>query len=145
PFFSGFCAVSQLTFSQERGHLSAICYLIAAVWTGGSGLIYTARDLQPFAIDCGYSGPSFVWDEGRRLLLRSELDAAFFHIYGIRRDDVDYIMETFPIVKRKAVAEYGTYRTKDLILDAFDRMAHAVETGEPYRTTLDPPPGVAGP
>ncbi|MHB9149500.1 MAG: LysR substrate-binding domain-containing protein, partial [Thermoleophilia bacterium] len=40
PFFSGFCAVSQLTFSQERGHLSAICYLIAAVWTGGSGLSF---------------------------------------------------------------------------------------------------------
>ena len=33
-----------------------------------------------------------------------ELDAAFFHLYGIERDDVDYIMETFPIVKRKDVA-----------------------------------------
>ena len=33
--------------------------------------------------------------------MRAELDAAFFHLYGIERDDVDYIMETFPIVKRR--------------------------------------------
>ena len=33
--------------------------------------------------------------------MRAELDAAFFHLYGIEREDVDYIMETFPIVKRK--------------------------------------------
>lgn len=38
---------------------------------------------------------------------RRELDAAYFHLYGIARDDVDYIMETFPIVKRKDVAAHG--------------------------------------
>ena len=31
--------------------------------------------------------------------MRAEVDAAFFHLYGIERDDVDYIMETFPVVK----------------------------------------------
>ena len=44
-------------------------------------LTYTAWDLQPFAQDCGYSGPPFRWDEKRRFLLRCELDAAFFHLY----------------------------------------------------------------
>ena len=32
--------------------------------------------------------------------MRAELDAAFFHLYRIDRDDDDYIMETLPIVKR---------------------------------------------
>ena len=67
-------------------------------------LTYTAWDLQPFAQDVGWDGPPFVWDEERRFLMRCELDALYFHLYGIARDDVDYIMETFPIVKRKDIA-----------------------------------------
>lgn len=53
--------------------------------------------------------------------MRAEIDAAMFHLYGIGRDDVDYIMETFPIVKRKDVADYGEYRTKRLILGSTTR------------------------
>ena len=103
-------------------------------------LIYTAWDLEPFAKDCGYDGPPFRWSEERRFLLRCELDAAYFHLYGIERDDVDYIMETFPIVKRKDEKQYGEYRTKRVILEIYDEMRRAMETGEPYRTRLEPPP-----
>ena len=103
-------------------------------------LTYTAWDLQPFARDCGYDGPPFRWDEERRFLLRCELDAAYFHLYGIERDDVDYIMETFPIVKRKDEAAHGEYRTKRVILEIYDAMQKAMDSGEPYQTRLDPPP-----
>jgi len=37
--------------------------------------------------------------------------------------------------------EYGEYRTKLQILDIHDRMQRAIDTGEPYQTLLDPPPG----
>ena len=104
-------------------------------------LCYTAWDLEPFACDCGYNAPPFRWDEERRFLIRCELDAAYFHLYGIERDDVDYIMETFPIVKRKDKAAHGHYRTKDTILEIYDEMAEAMKTGKPYQTRLDPPPG----
>jgi len=104
-------------------------------------LTYTAWDLKPFALECDYNGPPFRWDEERRFLIRCELDAAYFHLYGIERDDVDYIMETFPIVKRKDEAKYGTYRTKEVILDIYDQMKKAMDTGKPYQTMLDPPPG----
>lgn len=104
-------------------------------------LIYTAWDLEPFARDCGYEGPPFRWDDDRRFLLRCELDAAFFHLYDIERDDVDYVMETFPIVKRKDVKAHGDYRTKQVLLRIYDRMQEAIDTGEPYQTLLDPPPG----
>jgi len=52
-------------------------------------LTYTANDLEGFARDLGDGGTPFRWDEERRFRIRAELDAAFFHLYGIERDDVD--------------------------------------------------------
>ncbi|HXG08673.1 MAG TPA: DNA methyltransferase [Gemmataceae bacterium] len=104
-------------------------------------LVYTAWDLQPFAEDCGYAGPPFRWNPERRFLLRCELDAAFFHLYGISRDDAAYILDTFPIVRRKDEERYGEYRTKRVILEIYDELSEAGRTGQPYRTRLDPPPG----
>ena len=123
------------------------------------------------ALDCSYNGPPFRWDEERRFLLRCELDAAYFHLYlgapaewgsdspelremfPTPRDAVEYIMETFPIVKRKdmkrtevkddkgEVTTEGTYITKDTILSIYDEMQQAIDFGQPYQTRLDPPPG----
>ena len=66
--------------------------------------------------------------------------AAYFHLYGIEHDDIDYMMETFPIVKRKDEKLYGEYRTKRVILEMYDEMRRAMETGEVYRTRLVPGP-----
>ncbi|WP_407549366.1 N-6 DNA methylase [Streptomyces sp. Pv4-95] len=113
-------------------------------------LTYTAHDMAPFARDLGDTGAPFHWDDSRRTIIRAELDALFFHLYGITRDNVSYILDTFPIVKRKDEAAHGTYRTKDLILAEYDRMAAAGLTLETsldesdsgtYRSTLNPPPG----
>lgn len=122
-------------------------------------LAYTAWDLEPFAQDCGWSGPPFRWDEERRFLLRCELDAAFFHLYlgpedewrqqpaaltqsfPTPRNAVSYIMETFPIVKRKDEEKFnGDYRTKRTILEIYDAMADSIRTGQPYQTRLSPAP-----
>ena len=97
--------------------------------------------LGAFARDCGYAGPPFRWDEARRCLLRAELDAAFFHLYGLHRDDTAYILDTFPIVRRKDIAQHGEYRTQRVILEIYDAMAESTRTGQPYQTRLDPPPG----
>lgn len=105
-------------------------------------LLYTAWDLTSFAKDCGFDGHPFRWDEERRFIIRCEIDAAFFHLYGIARDDVDYIMETFPIVKRNDEAAYGEYRTKETILEIYDQMKVAIESGRAYQTQLNPPPGL---
>ena len=64
---------------------------------------------------------AYAWDPERRWRLRVEMDAFFFHKYGLTRDDVAYVMNTFPIVKRRDMAEHGNYRTRDAILAAFDR------------------------
>ena len=124
--------------------------------------------LQGFAKDCGRSGPPFRWDEERCFLLRCELDAAFFHLYlpaddsgdwrpaegettealtrlkasfPTPRDAVAYIMDTFPIVKRRDEEKFnGDYRTKRVILEIYDAMAESIRTGHPHQTHLDPPP-----
>lgn len=104
-------------------------------------LTYTAWDLEPFAQDCGWPGPPYRWDEERRFLLRCEVDAAFFHLYGLNREDTAYVLDTFPIVKRKDEAKHGHYCTKDTILQIYDSLVEAIATGIPYKTLLDPPPG----
>jgi hypothetical protein len=104
-------------------------------------MTYTAWDLRSFAKDCDFDGPPLVWNDDRRVQIRCELDAAFFHLYGIARDDVDYIMDTFPIVKRKDEQNSnGDYRTKRVILEIYDAMAEATKTGQGYQSRLDPPP-----
>jgi hypothetical protein len=103
-------------------------------------LTYTAWDLESFAKDVGHDGPPFRWDAARRFLLRAELDAAFFHLYGIARDDVDYVMDTFPIVRRNDEKAHGEYRTKRVILEIYDAMSDAAQSGHAYQTRLDPPP-----
>ncbi|MBP7674865.1 MAG: N-6 DNA methylase [Thermoanaerobaculia bacterium] len=114
-----------------------------ADWVGGRTLelAYTAYDLKSFAEDLGYTGPPFHWNETRRLCLRCELDAAFFHLYGIPRADVDYIMDTFPIVRRNDEQKYGDYRTKNLILEIYDELQLGIDTGRPFVSRLVPPPG----
>lgn len=104
-------------------------------------LIYTSQSMARAAGALGDSGQPFHWDDERRSRIRAELDAAFFHLYGVPRDDVDYIMDTFSIVRRKDEATYGEYRSKRLILEVFDAMQQAIDMQTEYTTILDPPPG----
>ena len=142
-------------------------------WTSRRALelCCTAWDLQPLAQDCGCPGPPFRWDEERRFVLRSELDAAFFHLYmacaqdggwltaenetaadveslkqnfPTPRDAVAYIMDTFSIVRRKDEEKHGEYRTKRVILEIYDAMLEAIRTGRPYQMRVDPPPADSG-
>jgi hypothetical protein len=107
-------------------------------------LTYTAWDMEPFARDLGYEGTPFRWDPERRAILRCELDAAFFHLYGLSRDDTDYVLDTFPIVRRNDEKSHGEYRTKRVILEIYDALAKAAKTGKPYQTALDPAPAAPG-
>lgn len=45
----------------------------------------------------------------------------YAHLYGISKDDLDYILGTFPIVKRKDEAKYRVYRTRDLIMEYYEK------------------------
>jgi hypothetical protein len=97
-------------------------------------LVYSSPDLKPFAKNLGYSGPPFKYDPDRRAVLRAELDAYFARLYGLTRDELRYILdpadvygedfssETFRVLKEKEQKEFGEYRTRRLVLEAWDRL-----------------------
>ena len=86
-------------------------------------LTYTAHDMEPFARDLGYDGPPFIWDAEERRHLRARLDALYFHLYGLDRDDADYVLGKFPIVRRRDEKEFKSYRTRDLVLAYMNALA----------------------
>ncbi len=86
-------------------------------------LTYTAHDMAPFAHDLGYEGPPFAWDEEERRHLRARLDALYFLLYGLSREDAGYVLDTFPIVRKEDETQFGRYRTKDLILGYMNALA----------------------
>lgn len=97
-------------------------------------LTYTAHDLAPWACDLGYDGPPFTFDPDRRAILRAELDAYYAHLYGLTRDELRYILdpsdvmgadypsETFRVLKNNEIREFGEYRTRRLVLEAWDKL-----------------------
>lgn len=86
-------------------------------------LSYTAHDLEPFARDLGYKGVPFRWDEDDRRHRMARLDALFFQLYAIARDDAAYILDTFPIVREQDQKTFGRYLTRDLVLAYMNAVA----------------------
>lgn len=103
-------------------------------------LTVTSNEMAPFAVDLGWAGPAFRWDAERRLQLCADLDAAIFHLYGVVREDLAFVMDSFTITRDRDTRHFGTYRTRDLILGAYDAMA-AATPDRPFVSRLDPPPG----
>ena len=109
-------------------------------------LTYTAIDLTKFYCDVIKQHPSWdsriksdhgnpwIWNSERRAILRAEIDAIFAHLYGLNRDDLRYILdpsdimgddypsETFRGLKSKEIRHLGEYRTRRLVLEAWDKL-----------------------
>ncbi len=62
------------------------------------------------------------WNPRERAELTDELDAAFFLLYGIGRDDAAYILSTFRRAAR-GDDETGMFGSPHGILEAYDRLA----------------------
>ncbi|MCH8046274.1 MAG: hypothetical protein IID44_21400 [Planctomycetes bacterium] len=56
------------------------------------------------------------WDEAERAELLAELDAAFFHLYGIDRDNAEYILSTFKKIHDQRTLLPGHPSTAQFIL-----------------------------
>lgn len=103
-------------------------------------LLCTSHDLTSILVDDSFRSSLCPWDDERRFLIKCELDATFFHLYGLARDDVEYILDTFPIVKRNDEKIYGEHRTARTIIRIYDAMAEAIAgaaAAAAYKTPLD--------
>ena len=96
-------------------------------------LTCTAEDMIPLAKACGFKGSRgdgvHIWKEAERAEIRAELDAAYFHLYGIERDDAEYILSTFsntgllPEDERESQQFlWSPGSTGQMVLDALDRL-----------------------
>jgi hypothetical protein len=97
-------------------------------------LTYASHSLAPLARDLAIDGPPFAWDEDHRAQLRADLDAFYARAYGLTRDQLRYILdpadvkgagypsETFRVLKEKEIRQFGEYRTRRLVLAAWQRM-----------------------
>lgn len=74
-----------------------------------------------------------IWDEEQRAAWQAELDVIFAHLYGLSTEDLRYILdpedvcgkgcinETFRVLKERELRELGEYRTKRLVMEAWNR------------------------
>ena len=113
-------------------------------------LTHTAHDMQAWADDLlaampsadprpleqqGTPLPPFPWNPERRAQLRAELDAYYARLYCLDRDELRYILdpadvmgpdypsETFRVLQKNEMREFGEYRTQRLVLEAWDALA----------------------
>lgn len=104
-------------------------------------LLWTAEDLNGLAADAGLDGGPYKWDASRRRVIRAELDAAFLHVYGYTREDAEFVLDDFPILREAEIQEHGCYALKELILTLYDEMFSAINTGQSFTSALMPAPG----
>lgn len=97
-------------------------------------LIYTSSRMEPYArdilgLDEGEKTPlPFHWDSERRAHLMAELDAAMFRLYGLTRDELEHVLNSFTVIRKYEEREHGEYFTKRRILNLFDAMAEVDES-----------------
>src|SRR5262249_55630066 len=74
---------------------------------------WNARAAEGWVATAGENVQLGEEDEDERIRLRAEIDAVIAHdIFGLTAEELDYLLETFPIVKRKDIEKHGDYRTK---------------------------------
>jgi len=77
------------------------------------------------------------FDSEGRGAIQAEVDAFYARLYGLDRRELEFILDpesvtpgypsmTFPVLKRTEVRQFGEFRTRRLILDAWDKL----ESGE---------------
>jgi hypothetical protein len=145
----------------ERYTPADLAYIVPRVLE----LTHTAHDMQAWADDLlaampsadprppeqhGTPLPPFPWNPERRAQLRAELDAYYARLYGLTRDELRYILdpadvmgedypsETFRVLKKNEIQEFGEYRTQRLVLDAWDQLANLSSSTQPLDVTYSP-------
>ncbi|MDP8205408.1 MAG: N-6 DNA methylase [Candidatus Electryonea clarkiae] len=80
----------------------------------------TSNDMIPLAEETGFDPPVHKWNPEERAELKAELDAAYFILYKINREDVEYILSTFSGISEDEKDLFGSMSTKDRILKYYD-------------------------
>ncbi|MFA7486202.1 MAG: restriction endonuclease, partial [Phycisphaerae bacterium] len=85
-------------------------------------LTCTSNDMIPLAKAADFKPPVHKWNEEERCDLMAQLDAAFFLLYGIERNDVEYILSTFAGVQKESKSMFAGMSTSERILNHYDKL-----------------------
>lgn len=121
----------------ERYSAIDLAYIVPRVLE----LTWTADDLTPWGRDLADYDPRplaerrpYGWNPTRRADLRAELDAYYARLYGLTREELCYILdpkdvmgadypsETFRVLRDNEERTHGEYRTRRLVLAAWDQL-----------------------
>jgi len=122
----------------------------APIWLGESAgawinqraieLFYTNWELSGLAESIGSATSPYRWDASRRSVLQAEIDAAVLHLYSLNRDQAGWLLDSFTVLRKYEERDHGEFRTRRLVLEAYEAMAKAKAEGVTYQTPLSPPP-----
>ena len=83
-------------------------------------LSFTSMSMKPYAMGLGFMGQPYIYSEARRREIRAELDAAAFLLFGMHREDVEHILDSFPVLQRREIKAFGEYVSRNLVLAKYD-------------------------
>ena len=84
-------------------------------------LTCTSNDMIPLAKAAGFDPPVHKWNPAERADIMAQLDSAYFLLYNINREDVEYILSTFSGLKKDDEGIFGASGTAAAILKYYDK------------------------
>jgi hypothetical protein len=78
--------------------------------------------MRPLAEAARFKEGVHKWKEDDRAELMAELDAAYFLLYGIKREDVEYILSTFSGARAENESIFSAGRPFERILRHYDKL-----------------------
>ena len=113
--------------------VAELCYFNHDLDGWAEELYEELTDEQKLELPCLGEKNPYIYNPDNRAVLQAELDAIFAHLYGLSTEDLRYILdpedvcgegcinETFRVLKSNELRQFGEYRTKRLVLEAWDR------------------------
>jgi hypothetical protein len=82
----------------------------------------TSNDMRPLAEAARFTEGLHKWKDDERAELMAELDAAYFLLYGIEREDMEYILSTFSGAQAEDESIFSAGSPFERILRHYDKL-----------------------
>ena len=94
-------------------------------------LVYNAWIFKQFAEDFNHfeKVDPYIWNSIERLKIQTELDAIFSLMYGLDKNETEYILNSFNALRNLEIRNFGEFKTKRLVLEAYDKFHSDPELG----------------
>jgi hypothetical protein len=136
-----FTVLDSLPFPRLLPHDPLVAWMVPRVLA----LICTSQEMVPFwnqlareydwleAVSDRRVPPGLL-DEEQRQQMKAEVEAMIARdLYALSYEDISHVLDTFPIVARRDIEKFGHFRTKQLVLNAYETLpvVRAVASEDP--------------